>query len=171
MHIAKIENGEVAQVAHYKIMFPDTSFPPSGPNDDFIAANGCLHVSMFKPHDRATQTLVACAPHIIEGVVYTVEVADRDPAEIAAETLMQAKAQRQAEVDALIVTTQSGKAFDGHEDAQNRMARAITASAPGEQTLWVLADNMPTLVSREELQEALRLAGTAQTEIWVRPYL
>ena len=171
MHIAKIENGEVVQVAHYKIMFPDTSFPPSGPNEDFMAANGCLHVSMFKPHDRATQKLIACNPYIADGVVYTVEVVDRDPAEIATETLAQAKAQRQSEVDALIVTTESGKAFDAHEDAQNRMSRAITASAPGEQTLWVLADNMPTLVTREELQEALRLAGTAQTEIWVRPYL
>ena len=50
------------------------------------------------------------------------------------------------------------------------MSRAITALNPLESTVWVLADNNPTEVTREELQEALRLAGAAQTAIWVKPY-
>lgn len=33
-----------------------------------------------------------------------------------------------------------------------------------------LADNKPSTATREELREALRLAGEAQTTIWVRPY-
>ena len=86
------------------------------------------------------------------------------------ELLAQAKAARVAEVDAIVVTTPAGNIFDGDEEAQGRMARTITALDPGETTLWVLADNKPATVTREELREALRLAGEAQTTIWVRPY-
>ncbi len=100
--------------------------------------------------------------------VYTVE--DIPQAELDAAALYLAKQARQAEVDAIKVTTTSGKEFDGNEEAQTRMARAILALNAEEQTLWVLADNTPTYVSREELQEALRLAGAEQTQIWVRPY-
>lgn len=85
--------------------------------------------------------------------------------------IQEAKALRQAEVDALVVTTASGKAFDGDEQSQDRMSRAINALNPAEETTWVLSDNTPTLVSREELQEALRLSGAAQTAIWVKPYV
>lgn len=81
-----------------------------------------------------------------------------------------AKALRQAEVDAIVITTISGKAFDGDEQSQDRMSRAINALNPLETTLWVLSDNTPAMISREELQEALRLAGAAQTSIWVKPY-
>lgn len=84
--------------------------------------------------------------------------------------IQEAKSLRQAEVDAIVVTTTSGKSFDGDEKSQDRMSRAINALNNLEQTLWVLSDNSPTLVSREELQEALRLAGAAQTAIWVKPY-
>lgn len=86
------------------------------------------------------------------------------------ELLAQDKAARVAEVDAIVVTTPAGNIFDGDEEAQGRMARTITALDPGETTLWVLADNKPATVTREELREALRLAGEAQTTIWVRPY-
>lgn len=81
-----------------------------------------------------------------------------------------AKTLRQAEVNAIVITTASGKAFDGDEQSQDRMSRAINALNALETTLWVLSDNTPTMVSREELQEALRLAGAAQTAIWVKPY-
>ena len=81
-----------------------------------------------------------------------------------------AKTLRQAEVNAIVITTASGKDFDGDEQSQDRMSRAINAMNTLETTLWVLSDNTPTMVSREELQEALRLAGAAQTAIWVKPY-
>ena len=81
-----------------------------------------------------------------------------------------AKTLRQAVVNAIVITTASGKAFDGDEQSQDRMSRAINALNALETTLWVLSDNTPTMVSREELQEALRLAGAAQTAIWVKPY-
>ena len=86
------------------------------------------------------------------------------------ELLAQAKVGRAAEVAALKVTTASGKTFDADETAQERRSRAITALDPEDITSWVLADNTPTYVTREELREALRLASEAQTAIWVRPY-
>lgn len=85
--------------------------------------------------------------------------------------LAAAKAERQSLVDSIVVTTASGKAFDGDEESQGRMARAITALEPQETTLWVLADNTPDpAISREELREALRLAGSTQTAVWAKPY-
>lgn len=88
----------------------------------------------------------------------------------AAMPLTQAKVARVAEVEAIVVTTASGNTFDGDEDSQGRMARAVVAMGEVDTTLWVLADNTPVVVTREELREALRLTGEAQTAIWVRPY-
>jgi hypothetical protein len=76
MNIAKIHNGSIT-VGDYKELFPNTSFPVTGPNDDFYTENGCLKVSVFKEHDRATQMLVGCEPYEENGVVYTVTVQAR----------------------------------------------------------------------------------------------
>lgn len=78
------------------------------------------------------------------------------------------KAQRQILVDNIKVTV-GGKTFDGDEVSQTRMARATTVLLEGETVLWVLADNTPTQCTKAELIEALRLAGAAQTEVWVVP--
>ena len=85
--------------------------------------------------------------------------------------MQEAKAKRQAEIDAIIVTTAAGNSFDGDEASQTRMTRAIMSLQSGETMPWVLAENVAADVSKEELQEALRLAGTVQTEIWLRPYI
>ena len=79
----------------------------------------------------------------------------------------QAKRQRALDVAAIKVTTSTGKTFDGDETSQGRMSRAISVSSPGEATFWILADNTISEVTHEELKEALRLAGEAQTNIWV----
>jgi hypothetical protein len=41
----------------------------------------------------------------------------------------------------------------------------------GETVQWVLADNTIAQVTKEQLRQALRLAGEAQTAIWANPYL
>jgi hypothetical protein len=78
-----------------------------------------------------------------------------------------AKAKRNAAVEAILVTTGSGKVFDGDETSQTRMARAVAAGNPGDTTHWKLADDSIQAVSWEELKEALLLSGQAQTSIWV----
>jgi len=81
MNIAKLIDGQIV-VADYREMFKETSFPATGPNDDFFTENNCLKVSSFKTHDRATQMLVSCGAYEENGVVYTVEVQTRpDPVE------------------------------------------------------------------------------------------
>jgi hypothetical protein len=76
MNIAKLIDGQLV-VADYREMFKETSFPVTGPNDDFFTENNCFKVSVFKEHDRATQMIVGCGAYEENGVVYTVEVQTR----------------------------------------------------------------------------------------------
>ncbi len=80
------------------------------------------------------------------------------------------KESRTLAVSQIIVTTASGKKFDGGETSQTRMSRAIAVLDPGETQPWILAENLPgelpVDVTKEELKEALRLAGKEQTTIW-----
>jgi hypothetical protein len=73
------------EVKDYRAMFPNISFPASGPDDSFLAANGALKVSVFKEHDRETQKLVSVLPYIEDGIAYTVIVADKTTEEIEAD--------------------------------------------------------------------------------------
>lgn len=90
--------------------------------------------------------------------------------EIALQELIKAKEVR-AEYVSKIVVEVDGLPFDGDETSQDRMARSIVALNEGETVQWVLANNVPTMVTKEQLRTALRLAGEAQTAIWADPYL
>ena len=85
MLIALVNDGVVGEIADYTVIFPDTSFPPSGPSDEFLAENGAMKVNVWLPYDQATQKLVPATPYIMDGWVYTVEVADKTPEEIRQE--------------------------------------------------------------------------------------
>lgn len=61
----------------------------------------------------------------------------------------------------------NGKLFDGDETSQGRMARSLVALKDDETITWVLSDNTTAQVSKDDLLEALRLAGLKQTELWV----
>lgn len=90
MLIAKIENGQVFTVADYRSLFPNTSFPSTGPSDEFMVENSCMFVNTYKPYDPNTQKLVpATNPYIqIDDPlnplqwVYTVQVEPLTPEEI-----------------------------------------------------------------------------------------
>jgi hypothetical protein len=73
------------QVAHYKDLFPNVSFPASGPSDSFLASHGAVKVSLFREHNRATQKLVPCDPVIENGFAYVVKVENKTAEEIAAD--------------------------------------------------------------------------------------
>jgi hypothetical protein len=89
--------------------------------------------------------------------------------EVAMKQLLTAKAEREEFVSKIVVEV-DGMMFDGDEVSQDRMARSIIALDLGEKVQWVLADNTIKLVTRAQLREALRKAGTAQTAIWSDPY-
>lgn len=84
--------------------------------------------------------------------------------------MVKVKAARADYVSKIIVQVDDLK-FDGDEASQDRMARAIVALDEGETIQWVLADNSIVHVTREQLRQALRLAGQAQTEVWANPYI
>jgi hypothetical protein len=74
MLIAKVENGQVVSIADYKLMFPDTSFPESGPSEDFLAEQGCFNVSSWKQHNENTEKLLPTSPYFEGDKVFTVKV-------------------------------------------------------------------------------------------------
>lgn len=78
------------------------------------------------------------------------------------------KAARAEAVAAIKATVTSGKVFDGDEESQTRMARAIIGmQAAGVGTIdWTLADNTNTTVTLAELTEALILSGQQQAALW-----
>ena len=88
-------------------------------------------------------------------------------AKVKAQALAEWKADRQAQVDAIIVTTDVGD-WDGDEASQSRMGRAILSMNDTDTTIWALADNTPVKVTKANLTEALKLSGEEQTSIWVR---
>lgn len=82
-----------------------------------------------------------------------------------------AKAERAAAVAAITVTVTSGKTFDGDEDSQTRMARAIIGMQAANVTAitWTLADNTSVEVTLTDLTEALILSGQQQAALWPIP--
>lgn len=97
---------------------------------------------------------------------------ERDPDQSVPETpnraRMEAKMARAQAIFGIVVTTSTGKRFDGDEDSQNRMTRAVLglqlAKAPSIR--WTLADNTEADVTLAELSEALVLAGMEQARLW-----
>lgn len=76
------------------------------------------------------------------------------------------KAERDERVRAIVVEVE-GLRFDGDEDSQNRMARAVAAAyLMTETTEWTLADNTVAVVPVQTIKTACRLAGEEQTRIW-----
>ena len=74
MLIGIIENDVVTKVAHYKNLFPNTSFTTNGPNNEFLEANNAKKVSVYRDYDSTTQQLVRCAPYVDGDWIYTVRV-------------------------------------------------------------------------------------------------
>lgn len=153
---------------------------PENISDEFLLEFNIVPVVATTPdYNKSTQTVEQDIPSESNGVWYQEWKIIDLPEDVVKENqrldqeqkLQQAKIDRAKEVQDVVVTTASGKDFNGDEVSQSRMARAILSLNPQETTLWVLANGVPDFhVTREELQEALRLAGTMQTTIWLKPY-
>ena len=96
-------------------------------------------------------------------------------AEVAEMKLAKAKAERADAVSKLTVTV-DGMVFDADETSQNRMSRVVSgAQALGVDLntttqIWVLADNTVATPTVAQLAQALKLAGEAQSALWIVPY-
>lgn len=124
-------------------------------------------------HDPATHTTVRDGCEQIDGEWrYKWRIDALTPEQIEANQAAKreaAKAEREAAVAAIKVTTAAGNTYDGDEISQGRMARAVIALSTGlaPSVTWVLADNSVIEATAAELTEALVLAGQAQAAVWV----
>lgn len=104
------------------------------------------------------------ASHIWSGTAFL-------PPALTEEQAREAYKVTRAALVAAIVVDVDGLPFDGDEISQGRMSRAIQALqiAAAPSTLWVLANNTPTMVTLAQFQQALVAAGQAQSALWVGP--
>ena len=84
MKIAILNGSTVGEIADHKSLFPNTSFPKSGPDATWLAANSCAEVVTFLAFDSATQTCDGVDPYLSDGKVYTRRVTDMTSDEQAA---------------------------------------------------------------------------------------
>lgn len=88
--------------------------------------------------------------------------------EQAAEDWKQERTRLVAEITVQI----DGKVFDGDEESQARMARAVTVlqlQPKGSEVPWTLADNTVTSVTLPVLAAALTESMKRMAELWQRP--
>jgi hypothetical protein len=104
MLIAIVNGQTVEKVGDYKDLFANTSFPPSGISDEFLAENNAMKVNVFKPYDANTQKLVPVSPYVEGEWVYTVDVEALTPEDIAAKQASQA-AQNKSKAEQLLAQT------------------------------------------------------------------
>ena len=76
MQIARLDGSTISEIAEHKSLFPNTSFPKSGPDADWLAANSCAEVVVFLAYDSATQKNESVTPYLQDGKVYTRRVTD-----------------------------------------------------------------------------------------------
>jgi hypothetical protein len=90
MLFAKIEDGAVTEVATAQQLFPTTSFPEEGPNQEFLDEVGAMKVD--NNLTVTNQQKLVTVPAYIDGtVVRTVQVEAKTPEELAAETAARTK--------------------------------------------------------------------------------
>ena len=87
--------------------------------------------------------------------------------ELETKALVEAKQAKQLALDSIVVTTASGKVFDGRDKDQVRMLSAIQASTLLGLTTaqWKLADDSIVEITLDELKEAQALAIQAMGAI------
>ena len=80
-------------VGDYRELFANTSFPASGPSDEFLVENNTKKVTLFKAHDRLTQKIVYCEAYEDGEFVSLVQVVD-----LTAEEIQSAKDSAMAQI-------------------------------------------------------------------------
>lgn len=84
MIVAIVNNGSIKQTGELSVLFPNVSFPASGPSDEWMTENNLVPVTYFKAYDAATQKLVSCEAYLEDGSVYAVNVESLSADELAA---------------------------------------------------------------------------------------
>jgi hypothetical protein len=76
MYYAILDSETVKRSGTLNTLFPNASFPLSGPNEDFKEENNLVEVLEYLEHDSAKQKMIFCDPYLLDGSVYRVELVD-----------------------------------------------------------------------------------------------
>ena len=74
MYYAILDGETVKRSGTLNTLFPNASFPLSGPNEDFKEENNLVEVLEYLEHDSAKQKMIFCDPYFLDGSVYRVEL-------------------------------------------------------------------------------------------------
>ena len=74
MLIAIVDGSSIQRLGHYKTMFPNVSFPASGPDADWMNQNNAKFVLSTKEFDRTTHRIESVDPYVEGDYVYNVRV-------------------------------------------------------------------------------------------------
>ena len=172
---AIIENNAVLEypIVNLRTRFPSISFPTALEERHLPDGVVRVHNAPFPQYSANTHKCVPKPlPELVNAQWQTAfDVVPLSPQELQnlqAARREDAKRRRQEAVESIIVTTSSGKQFNGDEVSQGRMSRAIMGmqAANTPSIIWVLANNVPTAVTVAELMEALVLSGQEQGRVW-----
>ena len=84
MQIAKIKDNKVEAVGEHMTLFPNVSFPTSGPTSDWMSENSVMPVTIFRPYNGLTEKSTSVDPYIEDGVVYLHKIEALDDSQKAA---------------------------------------------------------------------------------------
>jgi len=84
MKIAQLDGSNIGDIADCRILYPNTSFPKSGPDEGWLTLNECAEVVTFLAFDAATQKNESVTPYLSDGKVYTRRVTNMTSEEQAA---------------------------------------------------------------------------------------
>ena len=70
MQIAIIKDNEIEKIGEYRDLFPNVSFPKSGPPADWMKQNSVMVVDVNRSYDGSTQKSTRVDPYIEDNVVY-----------------------------------------------------------------------------------------------------
>jgi len=84
MKIAILDGDTIGNIADCTSLFPNTSFPKSGPSAEWLTSNSAAEVVTFLAFNVATQKNESVTPYLSDGKVYTHRVSNMTNAEKAA---------------------------------------------------------------------------------------
>ena len=70
MNYAIVRDNAIITTGDAKRLWPNVSFPSSGPNAEFLVEQDATVIVSAAPHDPATQGLRKVEPYLLDGVVY-----------------------------------------------------------------------------------------------------
>ena len=82
MLIAIVDGESIQRLGHYKTMFPNVSFPASGPDQHWMNQNNAKFVLSTKDFDATKQKIESVEPYIEGDYVYNVRIIELSSQEI-----------------------------------------------------------------------------------------